>query len=113
VTEKPIVTEGNTSDTGSHIAQRIGRQVRVFENTTVSTHWQLQRPGMTMAIPKQRSWGGGGNLCQYRQHTSASSMPNAGMRVFVLIPEGYVALGVSAGIALGQKCWQLRILTRR
>ncbi|MEH2377369.1 MAG: threonine synthase [Nostoc sp.] len=101
VSEKtPIVTllEGNTPLIPvPAIAERIGRQVRVFvKYDGLNPTGSFKDRGMTMAISKAKEAGAKAVICASTGNTSASAAAYArrgGMNAFVLIPEGYVALG--------------------
>lgn len=101
VSEKtPIVTllEGNTPLIPvPAIAERIGRQVRVFvKYDGLNPTGSFKDRGMTMAISKAKETGAKAVICASTGNTSASAAAYArrgGMNAFVLIPEGYVALG--------------------
>ena len=96
----PIVTlqEGNTPLIPvPSIAQRIGRQVRVLvKYDGLNPTGSFKDRGMTMAISKAKEAGAKAVICASTGNTSASAAAYArrgGMRAFVLIPDGYVALG--------------------
>ncbi len=96
----PVVTlhEGNTPLIPvPAIAQRIGRQVRVLvKYDGLNPTGSFKDRGMTMAISKAKEAGAKAVICASTGNTSASAAAYAkrgGMRAFVLIPEGYVALG--------------------
>lgn len=96
----PVVTlqEGNTPLIPvPAIAQRIGRQVRVFvKYDGLNPTGSFKDRGMTMAISKAKEAGAKAVICASTGNTSASAAAyarRAGMQVFVLIPDGYVALG--------------------
>lgn len=101
VSEKtPIVTllEGNTPLIPvPSIAERIGRQVRVFvKYDGLNPTGSFKDRGMTMAISKAKEAGAKAVICASTGNTSAAAAAYArrgGMRAFVLIPDGYVALG--------------------
>ena len=101
VTQKtPVVTlqEGNTPLIPvPAIAARIGRQVRVFAKYDgLNPTGSFKDRGMTMAISKAKEAGAQAVICASTGNTSAAAAAYAkrgGMRAFVLIPEGYVALG--------------------
>ncbi|MBG1259263.1 threonine synthase [Nostoc commune] len=101
VSEKtPIVTllEGNTPlIPAPAIAERIGRQVRVFvKYDGLNPTGSFKDRGMTMAISKAKEAGAKAVICASTGNTSASAAAYArrgGMNAFVLIPDGYVALG--------------------
>jgi threonine synthase len=96
----PVVTlhEGNTPLISvPAIAQRIGRQVRVLvKYDGLNPTGSFKDRGMTMAISKAKEAGAKAVICASTGNTSASAAAYAkrgGMRAFVLIPDGYVALG--------------------
>ncbi|AKG20814.1 threonine synthase [Calothrix sp. 336/3] len=101
VTENtPVVTlmEGNTPLIPvPAIAQRIGRGVRVFvKYDGLNPTGSFKDRGMTMAISKAKEAGAEAVICASTGNTSAAAAAYArrgGMRAFVLIPDGYVALG--------------------
>ncbi len=110
VTEKtPVVTlqEGNTPLIPvPSITERIGRQVRVFvKYDGLNPTGSFKDRGMTMAISKAKEAGAKAVICASTGNTSASAAAYAkrgGMRAFVLIPEGYVALGkLAQGLLYG------------
>ncbi len=96
----PIVTlqEGNTPLIPvPTIAQLVGRQVRVLvKYDGLNPTGSFKDRGMTMAISKAKEAGVQAVICASTGNTSAAAAAYAkrgGMRAFVLIPEGYVALG--------------------
>lgn len=96
----PVVTllEGNTPLIPIRaIAQRIGRQVRVFvKYDGLNPTGSFKDRGMTMAISKAKEEGAKAVICASTGNTSAAAAAYAqrgGMQPFVLIPDGYVALG--------------------
>jgi len=101
VTEQtPVVTlhEGNTPlIPAPAIAAQIGRQVKVFvKYDGLNPTGSFKDRGMTMAISKAKEAGAEAVICASTGNTSASAAAYArrgGMRAFVLIPDGYVALG--------------------
>jgi len=101
VTEQtPIVTlyEGNTPLIPvPAIAQQIGRQVKVLVKFDgLNPTGSFKDRGMTMAISKAKEAGAEAVICASTGNTSAAAAAYArrgGMRAFVLIPDGYVALG--------------------
>ncbi len=101
VTEKtPVITllEGNTPLIPlPAIQERIGRQVQVWAKYDgLNPTGSFKDRGMTMAISKAKEDGAKAVICASTGNTSASAAAYAkrgGMRAFVLIPEGYVALG--------------------
>jgi len=96
----PVVTllEGNTPLIPvPAIASIIGRSVRVFAKFDgLNPTGSFKDRGMTMAISKAKEAGAKAVICASTGNTSASAAAYArrgGMRAFVLIPDGYVALG--------------------
>jgi threonine synthase len=96
----PVVTlhEGNTPLIPvPAIAERIGRQVSVFvKYDGLNPTGSFKDRGMTMAITKAKEAGAKAVICASTGNTSAAAAAYArrgGMRAFVLIPDGYVALG--------------------
>ena len=96
----PVVTllEGNTPLIPvPAIASIIGRSVRVFVKFDgLNPTGSFKDRGMTMAISKAKEAGATAVICASTGNTSASAAAYArrgGMRAFVLIPDGYVALG--------------------
>jgi threonine synthase len=96
----PVVTllEGNTPLIAAPaIAAQIGRQVRVLvKYDGLNPTGSFKDRGMTMAISKAKESGAEAVICASTGNTSAAAAAygrRAGMRVFVLIPDGYVALG--------------------
>ncbi len=96
----PVVTlhEGNTPLIPvPAIADRIGRQVRVFvKYDGLNPTGSFKDRGMTMAISKAKEAGAEAVICASTGNTSASAAAYArrgGLRAFVLIPDGKIALG--------------------
>lgn len=96
----PVVTllEGNTPLIPvPSIAERIGKQVRVFvKYDGLNPTGSFKDRGMTMAISKAKEAEAKAVICASTGNTSAAATAYArrgGMRTFVLIPDGYVALG--------------------
>lgn len=96
----PVVTlrEGNTPLIPvPSIAAAIGKQVQVFvKYDGLNPTGSFKDRGMTMAITKAKEAGAKAVICASTGNTSAAAAAYArrgGMRAFVLIPEGYVALG--------------------
>jgi len=79
------------------IAQMVGRGVQVLvKYDGLNPTGSFKDRGMTMAISKAKEEGAKAVICASTGNTSASAAAYAargGMRAFVLIPEGYVALG--------------------
>ncbi|MDX2098111.1 MAG: threonine synthase [Leptolyngbyaceae cyanobacterium bins.59] len=98
--ETPVVTllEGNTPLIPvPSIASLIGRQVQVFAKYDgLNPTGSFKDRGMTMAISKAKEAGAKAVICASTGNTSAAAAAYArrgGLRAFVLIPDGYVALG--------------------
>jgi threonine synthase len=96
----PVVTlyEGNTPLIPvPAIADRIGRQVKVLvKYDGLNPTGSFKDRGMTMAISKAKEAGAKAVICASTGNTSAAAAAYArrgGMKPFVLIPDGYVALG--------------------
>lgn len=96
----PVVTlhEGNTPLIPvPTIAAQIGRGVKVFAKYDgLNPTGSFKDRGMTMAITKAKEAGAEAVICASTGNTSAAAAAYArrgGMRAFVLIPDGYVALG--------------------
>lgn len=96
----PVVTlhEGNTPlIPAPAIAAEIGKQVRVFvKYDGLNPTGSFKDRGMTMAISKAKEAGATAVICASTGNTSAAAAAYArrgGMRAFVLIPDGYIALG--------------------
>jgi len=79
------------------IADLIGRQVKVYvKYDGLNPTGSFKDRGMTMAISKAKEAGAEAVVCASTGNTSASAAAYAkrgGMKAFVLIPDGYVALG--------------------
>jgi threonine synthase len=101
VTEQtPVVTlhEGNTPLIPlPAIAAQIGRQVQVWgKYDGLNPTGSFKDRGMTMAVSKAKEAGATAIICASTGNTSAAAAAYArrgGMRAFVLIPDGYVAVG--------------------
>jgi threonine synthase len=98
--QTPVVTllEGNTPLIPvPAIAEKIGNQVKVFAKYDgMNPTGSFKDRGMTMAISKAKEAGATAVICASTGNTSAAAAAyarRAGMRAFVLIPDGYVALG--------------------
>jgi threonine synthase len=101
VTDKtPVVTlnEGNTPlIKACNLAKKIGVNSEIylkFEGSNPTGSFKDR--GMTMAVSKAAEAGAGAIICASTGNTSAAAAAygaKAGMRTFVLIPDGYVALG--------------------
>ncbi len=98
--QTPVITlqEGNTPlIPAPAIAAQIGKQVKVFvKYDGLNPTGSFKDRGMTMAISKAKETGAEAVICASTGNTSAAAAAYArrgGMRAFVLIPDGYVALG--------------------
>lgn len=98
--ETPVITlhEGNTPLIPvPAIAHQIGRQVEVFvKYDGLNPTGSFKDRGMTLAISKAKEAGAKAVICASTGNTSAAAAAYArrgGMRAFVIIPDGYVALG--------------------
>jgi threonine synthase len=96
----PVVTlrEGNTPLIPvPSIAAEIGKQVKVFvKYDGLNPTGSFKDRGMTMAITKAKEAGAEAVICASTGNTSAAAAAYArrgGMRAYVLIPDGYVAMG--------------------
>ena len=96
----PVVTllEGNTPLIPvPTIAEQIGRGVKVYvKYDGLNPTGSFKDRGMTMAISKAKEAGAKAVICASTGNTSAAAAAyahRAGMRAFVVIPDGYVALG--------------------
>lgn len=96
----PIVTlnEGNTPLIPvPAIAAHIGRQVRVFvKYDGLNPTGSFKDRGMTMAVSKAKEAGAEAVICASTGNTSAAAAAYARrghMRAYVVVPDGYVALG--------------------
>ena len=96
----PVVTllEGNTPLIPiPSIAAEIGRDVQVYAKYDgLNPTGSFKDRGMTMAITKAKEAGAEAVICASTGNTSAAAAAyarRAGLRAFVLIPDGYVALG--------------------
>ena len=101
VTEStPVVTllEGNTPLIPAHsLTEKIGRGVKVFmKYDGLNPTGSFKDRGMTMAISKAKEEGAKAVICASTGNTSAAAAAyarRAQMGAFVVIPDGYVALG--------------------
>jgi threonine synthase len=96
----PVVTllEGNTPlIPAPAIAAHIGKNVQVWvKYDGLNPTGSFKDRGMTMAISKAKEEGAKVVICASTGNTSAAAAAyakRAGMRAYVLIPDGYVALG--------------------
>ena len=101
VTEKtPVVTlnEGNTPlIKADNLAKKIGLECNLylkFEGCNPTGSFKDR--GMTMAVTKAKEEGSNAIICASTGNTSASAAAygaKAGLKTYVLIPDGYIALG--------------------
>jgi threonine synthase len=98
--QTPVITlhEGNTPlIPAPAIAAQIGRNVQVWvKYDGLNPTGSFKDRGMTMAISKAKEAGAEVVICASTGNTSAAAAAyarRAGMRAYVLIPDGYVALG--------------------
>ncbi|MEL6494091.1 MAG: threonine synthase [Cyanobacteria bacterium J06623_7] len=96
----PVVSllEGNTPLIAAPaIAKQIGRGVKVYvKYDGLNPTGSFKDRGMTMAISKAKEAGAKAVICASTGNTSAAAAAyarRAGMKAFVIIPDGYVALG--------------------
>ncbi len=96
----PVVTlnEGNTPlIKAENLAKKIGLDAEIylkFEGCNPTGSFKDR--GMTMAVTKAKESGSGAIICASTGNTSASAAAygaRAGLKTFVLIPDGYIALG--------------------
>lgn len=96
----PIVTlnEGNTPlIKADNLAKKIGLNANIylkFEGCNPTGSFKDR--GMTMAVTKAKEEGSNAIICASTGNTSASAAAygaKAGLKTFVLIPDGYIALG--------------------
>lgn len=96
----PVVTlnEGNTPlIKAENLAKKIGVDAEIylkFEGCNPTGSFKDR--GMTMAVTKAKESGSGAIICASTGNTSASAAAygaKAGLKTYVLIPDGYIALG--------------------
>lgn len=96
----PVVTlnEGNTPlIKADNLARKIGVDAEIylkFEGCNPTGSFKDR--GMTMAVSKAKEEGSGAVICASTGNTSASAAAygaKAGLKTYVLIPDGYIALG--------------------
>ncbi len=96
----PVITlnEGNTPlIKAENLAKKIGLEADIylkFEGSNPTGSFKDR--GMTMAVSKAAEAGANAIICASTGNTSAAAAAygaKAGMRTFVLIPDGYIALG--------------------
>lgn len=101
VSEKtPVITlnEGNTPlIKADNLAKKIGIEAEIylkFEGCNPTGSFKDR--GMTMAVSKAKEEGSGAIICASTGNTSASAAAygaKGGLKTYVLIPDGYIALG--------------------
>lgn len=96
----PVVTlrEGNTPLIPlQSVTAKLGRGIRVWAKFDgLNPTGSFKDRGMTLAVSKAKEAGAEAVLCASTGNTSAAAAAyaaRAGLKAFVLIPEGYVALG--------------------
>jgi len=96
----PVVTlnEGNTPlIKADNLAKKIGLDAEIYlKFEGLNPTGSFKDRGMTMAVSKAKEEGSGAIICASTGNTSASAAAygaKAGLRTFVLIPDGYIALG--------------------
>ena len=96
----PVITlnEGNTPlIKADNLAKKIGLGAEIFlKFEGCNPTGSFKDRGMTMAVSKAKEAGSDAIICASTGNTSASAAAygaRAGMRTFVLIPDGYIALG--------------------
>ncbi|GAB4213614.1 MAG: threonine synthase [Synechococcales cyanobacterium] len=99
-TATPVVTlcEGNTPlIPAPSLARHVGHQGQVYlKFEGLNPTGSFKDRGMTMAVSKAKEAGATAVICASTGNTSAAAAAYAtrgGMRAYVLIPDGYVALG--------------------
>lgn len=101
VTEStPVVTlnEGNTPlIKAENLAKKIGIDAEIYLKLEgCNPTGSFKDRGMTMAVTKAKESGSGAIICASTGNTSASAAAygaKAGLKTYVLIPDGYIALG--------------------
>lgn len=98
--QTPVITlrEGNTPLIPMPVlSQQVGRGVQVWvKYDGLNPTGSFKDRGMTMALSKAKEQGAEAVICASTGNTSAAAAAyarRAGMRAFVLIPDGYVAVG--------------------
>ena len=96
----PVVTlnEGNTPlIKADNLAKKIGLDAEIYlKYEGCNPTGSFKDRGMTMAVSKAAESGSGAIICASTGNTSAAAAAygaKAGMKTFVLIPDGYIALG--------------------
>lgn len=101
VTESTLVVTLNEGNTplikAENLAKKIGIDAEIylkFEGCNPTGSFKDR--GMTMAVTKAKESGSGAIICASTGNTSASAAAygaKAGLKTYVLIPDGYIALG--------------------
>lgn len=98
--QTPVVTlnEGNTPLIPAYsLSERVGKGVKIYvKYDGLNPTGSFKDRGMTMAISKAKEDGAKAVICASTGNTSAAASAyavRAGLKPFVLIPDGYVALG--------------------
>lgn len=96
----PVITlnEGNTPLVkADNLAKKIGLDAEIYLKVEgANPTGSFKDRGMTMAVSKAAEAGANAIICASTGNTSAAAAAygaKAGMRTFVLIPDGYIALG--------------------
>lgn len=96
----PVITinEGNTPlIEAKNLAQKIGFDGQIFlKYEGCNPTGSFKDRGMTMAVSKAKEEGANAIICASTGNTSAAAAAygaKAGLKTFVLIPDGYIALG--------------------
>jgi threonine synthase len=112
----PVVTlnEGHTPLIRvPQLAAQIGRQIQVWvKYDGLNPTGSFKDRGMTMAVSKAKESGSHAVICASTGNTSASAAAYAsrgGLKSFVIIPEGYVAMGkLAQGLLYGAQVIAIR-----
>ncbi len=96
----PVITlnEGNTPlIKAANLADKIGVDAEIYlKYEGLNPTGSFKDRGMTMAVSKAKEEGSGAIICASTGNTSASAAAygaKGGLKTFVLIPDGYIALG--------------------
>ena len=96
----PVITlsEGNTPLVlAENLAKAIGIDAKIYLKLEgLNPTGSFKDRGMTMAVTKAKESGAGAIICASTGNTSASAAAygaKAGVKTYVLIPDGYIALG--------------------
>jgi threonine synthase len=98
--DTPVVTlnEGNTPlIKAENLAKRTGIEAEIYlKFEGMNPTGSFKDRGMTMAVSKAKEEGSGAIICASTGNTSASAAAygaKGGLKTYVLIPDGYIALG--------------------